>query len=293
MLQVSGLFIYPIKSLAGIAVNSAIVTDRGFKYDRRWMLVNANNQFITQRELPAIALLTVALEDAAMRVTDITSGSFIMVPYSPVNNNPCQVIVWDDTCEAIYVSDEADEWFMSILGIKCRLVYMPDESRRQVDEEHAAAGNVTSFSDAYPFMIIGQASLNDLNNRLKEPLPVNRFRPNIVFTGGQPFEEDTMDNFTIGGINFYGVKLCARCIVTTINQANAAKTKEPLKTLATYRSKNKNVYFGQNLIHKGQGIIAVGDALQVISKHKNNEKFIITPSLTQYMIGLVKMFMYI
>jgi len=123
--------------------------------------------------------------------------------------------------------------------------------------------------------MIGQASLDELNSHLEEPLPINRFRPNIVFTGGVPYQEDTMDKFIINNIHFNGVKLCARCNVTTINQEDASKGKEPLKTLAGYRSKNKKIYFGQNVVHTGVGVITVGDELKILSTH-NEERFIIS-----------------
>ncbi|HTD41518.1 MAG TPA: MOSC domain-containing protein, partial [Mucilaginibacter sp.] len=118
-------------------------------------------------------------------------------------------------------------------------------------------------------------SLDDLNNRLNESLPMSRFRPNIVFSGGEPYEEDTMHTFTIGNITFYGVKLCARCVMTTIDQETAIAGKEPLKTLARYRSKNHKIMFGQNLAHKGLGEIKVGDQLEVL-KLNFEERFVIS-----------------
>ena len=114
--------------------------------------------------------------------------------------------------------------------------------------------------------LAGQSSLNDLNNWLIEPLPMNRFRPNIVFTGGKPYEEDEMEHFTINGINFFGVKLCSRCMVTTTNQDDASRGKEPLRTLATYRMLDNNVYFGQNLLHRGDGEIKMGELIEIVSK---------------------------
>ena len=161
-----------------------------------------------------------------------------------------------------------------MLGIPCRLVYMPNETARITDQRYTPENSITSFSDAYPFLIIGQASLDDLNNRLNEPLPMNRFRPNIVFTGGAPYQEDTMHTFSIGNIIFHGVKLCARCIMTTIDQATAMRYKEPLKTMARYRFKNNKIMFGQNLVHKGLGEISVGDALEV-SKLNHEERFVV------------------
>jgi uncharacterized protein YcbX len=274
MLQISQLYIYPIKSLGGIAVTSARVTTRGFEHDRRWMLVDENNRFLSQRESAKMALLKVELKNDGLFVTYHPSGGSILIPHQSSTPETCEVTVWDDTCTAVYVSHEADKWFTDILGIKCRLVYMPDYSIRPVDEKHVPSGHITSFADAYPYLLIGQATLDDLNSRLTEKLPMNRFRPNIIFTGGESFEEDIIDNFTVGNIDFYGVKLCARCVITTIDQNIATKANEPLKTLATYRRRNSNVYFGQNLIHKGEGVVTVGDMMEVKNYH-HEEKFIV------------------
>lgn len=276
MLQISELFIYPIKSMAGISVNEARVTATGFEHDRRWMLVDENNCFISQREVPQMALIKVEAGDEGLKVSN--SGSDFFIPfYDGDSRGGVTVTIWDDTCNADYVSPEADQWFSNVLGIKCRLVYMPDDSNRLVDQRYAPGNLVTSFSDGYPFLIIGQASLDELNSRLAVPVPMDRFRPNIVFTGGNPFEEDTMASFTVGDINFYGVKLCARCIMTTINQNDASKGKEPLKTLASYRQKNNKILFGQNLVHEGNGIIAVRDVMTVL-KLNHEDRFIITTS---------------
>jgi uncharacterized protein YcbX len=273
MLTISELYIYPIKSLGGIAVTYAEVTDRGLKYDRRWMLVDEQNRFLTQREFPQMTLLKVHIESNGLLVTHHLNGS-VSIPFKQHNPNKQQVVIWDDTCIGVFVSNEHDTWFSDALGIKCRLVYMPDDTRREVDQRYAPEGMITSFSDAYPFLIIGQASLDDLNSRLAEPLPMNRFRPNIVFAGGDPFEEDLMKHIHIAGISFYGVKLCARCIMTTINQQTAVKAKEPLKTLASYRFKNNKILFGQNLIHEGMGVITVGDTIEVLSTH-DEDRFIV------------------
>ena len=277
MLQISGLYIYPIKSLPGISLTQARVTDRGFEHDRRWMLVDENNIFLTQRLLPGMTQLPLSLEKEGIRVTNKANGDSFLVPFDAgveVAEKRAEVVVWDDTCLAEYVSDEADKWFSKALGINCRLVYMPEDSRRIVDQRYAPADKITSFSDAYPFLVIGQASLDELNSRMTEPLPINRFRPNIVFKGGKAFEEDIMDLFTINGIDFYGVKLCARCPIPTIDQNTGAKGKEPSKTLAKYRQRDNKVYFGQNLVHRGDGIISLGDALDVKNYH-TDERFII------------------
>jgi uncharacterized protein YcbX len=262
MLTVSELYIYPVKSLGGIALPAASLTDRGFEYDRRWMLVDENDRFLSQREMAAMAFLKVSLYDGGLLVQNTSkSDSFYQIPFHPLTTETMIVSVWDDSCHAQCVSAEADAWFSEQLGIFCRLVYMPDSTLRQVDESYAHNKEITSFSDGYPLLIIGQASLDDLNGRLSSPLLMDRFRPNIVFTGGLPFQEDDMKEFSIGDIQFFGVKPCARCTITTIDQQSAVKGKEPLKTLSTYRAKNNKIYFGQNLLYQGEGTIRIGDVI--------------------------------
>ncbi|HEY9195347.1 MAG TPA: MOSC N-terminal beta barrel domain-containing protein [Mucilaginibacter sp.] len=273
MLKVSQLYIYPIKSLAGIPVNSAEVTSRGFKYDRRWMLVDEQNHFLTQREHQQMALISVIIEDDGLLVSHKDYES-IKIPFSYKPNSKQDVVIWDDTCMGVHVDDSFDKWFSKVLNINCRLIYMPDDSQREVDQRYAQPGMITSFADAYPFLLIGQASLDDLNSRLNETLPMNRFRPNIVFTGGEPYAEDLADHIQIAGIDFYGAKLCARCVLTTIDQQTGIKAKEPLKTLARYRLKNNKILFGQNLVHRGSGFITVGDNLDILSQHQD-ERFMV------------------
>ncbi len=272
MLSISELYIYPIKSLAGIKLDSVEVTDRGFKHDRRWMLVDENNLFLSQREVPIMALIKTRLTDQHLELT--YKNSSIKIPFTPVKQEFITVSVWDDVCKAQLVDDDIDKWFSEVLGMKCRLVYMPDNSLRETDPRYTPEGYITSFADAYPFLIIGQASLNDLNTRLPQPMPINRFRPNIVFEGGEPYQEDLINEFTINNISFSGVKLCARCNIPTIDQDTAIAGKEPSKTMAGYRLKNKKIYFGQNLIHTGTGVISVGDEMKISSTH-NEERFIV------------------
>jgi len=273
MLQVSELYIYPIKSLGGVAVQNAEVTRRGLQHDRRWMLVNEHGHFITQREFPQMALIKTTVETDGIALHHHSGGS-LLIPFNGERKPLQQFAVWDDTCMGQYVNEEFDRWFSQALNIKCRLVHMPDDSEREVDQCYAKPGMITSFADAYPFLLIGQASLDDLNKRMTLPLPMNRFRPNIVFTGGEAYSEDLMNEIEIAGITFYGAKLCARCVLTTIDQHTAVKAKEPLKTLASYRMKNNKIMFGQNLVHENTGIISVGDELDVLSTH-TEERFIV------------------
>jgi uncharacterized protein YcbX len=266
MLTVSELYIYPVKSLGGISVPSALLSDRGFENDRRWMLVDANHRFLSQRELPQMALLKVQLHERGLMIRSENSDqSPLLVPAEPAGES-CKVSVWDDECDAQWVDYKADEWLSQMLSFPCRLVYMPDTSRRLVDPTYAHRQEVTSFADAFPLLVIGQASLDDLNARLPSPLPMDRFRPNIVFRGGTAFQEDEMKHFQIAGISFFGVKPCARCVITTIDQKTSQKSKEPLRTLNGYRSRNNKIYFGQNLLFSGTGKISVNDPLVILDK---------------------------
>jgi uncharacterized protein YcbX len=276
MLQVSALYIYPIKSLGGISLNNALLTDRGLQHDRRWMLIDANNRFLSQRENSQMALLKTALSEDGVLVTYTPDGTSITIPFLPQSEQLLDVIIWDDACMAQLVSPDIDAWFSQKIGIPARLVYMPDNSLRQTDLKYTSEGSITSFSDAYPMLIIGQASLDDLNSRIPEALPMNRFRPNIVFTGGNPYSEDLMKHIAINGLDMYGVKLCSRCVMTTVNQQTAEKSKEPLKTLAKYRLKNNKIYFGQNLVHNAEGVLNVGDELTILELH-DEERFLIKP----------------
>jgi uncharacterized protein YcbX len=276
MLRISQLCIYPIKSLGGISLDTALVTDRGLQHDRRWMLIDANNRFLSQRENTQLALFQSGITLQGLTVTYTPDASVITIPFLPVNGEVVDVTIWDDTCMAQIVSDEVNAWFTKKLNIPCRLVYMPDNSLRPTDPRYTTEGTITSFSDAYPILMIGQASLDDLNGRMAEPLPMDRFRPNVVFTGGEPFCEDTMKHISINGMDLYGVKLCARCVMTTVDQQSAKKGKEPLKTLAKYRLKNNKIYFGQNLVQNGTGVLNIGDELQVLEVHQE-ERFLIKP----------------
>ena len=266
MVSISQLYIYPVKSLGGIAVKDAMVTERGLQNDRRFMLVDENNQFLTQREHQMMALLRTGIEHNELIVYQKHNpAEKLRLPLVPEPTSLTSMVnVWDDWCEGQYISEEADKWFSKKLNFSCRLVYMPESSRRKVDSVYARNHDITSFSDGYPVLLISQSSLDDLNSRMEEALPMNRFRPNIVITGTHPFEEDTMEQFSINEIDFYGVKLCARCVVTTTNQDTGDTGKEPLKTLAQFRRIDNKVLFGQNVLCDGEGAIRVGDEIKIV-----------------------------
>lgn len=264
MLLLSEIWIYPVKSLGGISLSQAQLTDRGLEYDRRWLLVDENGTFLSQREHAILALFQPEMHAGKMVITYRKTGSYIEVPLHYTKDQALfTVTVWEDTIKAFEVDAAISAWFATILGFSARLVYMPDDSHRKVDVDYAISPTDTnSFSDAFPFLIIGQSSLDDLNNRLKKPIGMSRFRPNFVFTGGEPYEEDSWREFNIGGLLFYGVKPCGRCVMTTIDQEKGVVSgKEPLKTLAKYRMKGNSVLFGQNLIGQSKGKIEVGNPI--------------------------------
>ncbi len=268
---VSQLWIYPIKSLKGISVARAQLEKRGFRYDRRWMLVGENNRFISQRLYPRLALIEQELSDfgIAVRAPDMP---VLIIPYpdSQVERyEEVEVICWDDHIKAQHINTAIDNWFSEFLGADCQLVYMPENCERLVDTNFANNQEITSFSDGFPNLIICEESLQDLNSRVDIELTISRFRPNIVIKGCEPYGEDTLGHFQINGIDFYAVKPCSRCVVTTVNpQTGVKEGKEPLATLAKIRSKDNKVYFGQNLLHKldfmMDNTVSVGDKLEIL-----------------------------
>lgn len=274
MLQLSEIYIYPVKSLGGIRLETAKITTRGLENDRRFMLVDENGRFLSQREHPQLAIFKTEIEGNFLKITNKKDGSTLKISlqYS-LNHKVTQslkVQIWDDETLAVEISSEATNWFTEALGIPARLVYMPEESQRKTDAQYSLTGEeITSFSDGYPILIIGQSSLDDLNNRLENTVNINRFRPNFVFTNGEPFEEDAWHEFTVGSVRFFGVKPCARCIMTTIDQETGEKNgKEPLLTLNKYRKVGNKILFGQNVLISQLGTVSVGDDVKILSRKK-------------------------
>lgn len=239
--------------------------EKGLLHDRRWMLVDENNIFMTQRVYPNMALFRLAIDHDRMSITKknaLNNHPSISVNIDiPPMGEVIQSKVFDDAVTVIEVDEKISLWFTEQLGIRCKLVSFPEKNARPVDPRFKVNDEHVSLADAYPFLIIGQSSLDDLNARMKESLPMNRFRPNFVFTGGDPFEEDAWRNFSIGKNRFIGVKPCARCAVPTINQDTGEKGKEPSATLATYRNRDNKTYFGQNLLALDHEEVSVGDKI--------------------------------
>jgi len=254
MIQVSELFIYPVKSLAGIAATQIELTPFGFKNDRRWMIVDANGQFMTQREHFNMATIKTAIKEQHLVLSHANDS--IVVPIADKNSKQIEVTVWDDTFNALLLSTEVDQWLSKLLNQPCHLVYMSDQANRQVDSDFAPIGQYVSFADAYPILVISQASIDDLNAKLSTAVNINRFRPNLVVSGTHSFAEDTWQDLSINNIDFKAVKQCSRCIMPSINQQTGKQDQvKMLATLNTYRKQNKKIKFGQNLIFKNVNLI--------------------------------------
>lgn len=261
----SALTVYPVKSAAGVALTSARVDARGLAGDREWMAVDDKRTFLTQRTHPRLALVSVAIADEGLALTAPGMPSFTL--HSPPSHAAVvPVRVWSDVCGAVPAGEEAAHWLSAFLGCRCELVFMPGESRRPVRAGGGAPASEIAFADAFPFLLVSEASLGDLNRRLATPVPMDRFRPNLVVRGCDPFAEDGWLRIRIGRIEFRVVKPCARCSTTTVDQVSGERGREPLATLATYRRVGNQVMFGQNLVHDGGGELRVGDEVTVLER---------------------------
>jgi uncharacterized protein len=276
-LTLSEIWIYPVKSLSGFKLDEAVVEERGLQYDRRWVIVDENNRFVSQREASEMALINVKLQidDHKLHSMVFSHKTKKLATYlllNPENSNDgkkVEIEIWDDIIEGIEINDNINNWLSDILQKKCKLIYMPLGVERKVDPKYSKTGNdLTSFSDGYPFLIIGDESLKLLNSKLNIPVSIDRFRPNFVFTGGEAHDEDNWHHFMIGDVSFFGIKNCARCQVPNINQQNGEINKEPIKTLSTYRFLKNKVLFGQNMLFGTFGKVSVGNNLVILSKNK-------------------------
>ncbi len=258
---VSGLYVYPIKSCGGIPLDAAELDERGIRHDRRWMLVDETGKFVSQRTDPQLSLVKVGISADSLTV-NAPEMPELEIPFTPILTASMLATVWDDTVEVSPVGEEVDRWFSQFLREPRRLVYLPDDSVRVVDPDFGRLEDRVALPDGFPLLLISEASLEDLNGRLEAPLPMNRFRPNIVVGGCGAFAEDEWGYVVVGKVGMRVVKPCARCKITTVDQDTAITSKEPLRTLATFRKRGGEVLFGQNLIHEEAGTLRVGDVLR-------------------------------
>ena len=247
---------YPVKGCAGTADTTATVAKRGLAFDREWMVVDSDGQFITQRHAPSLALVRPTLRDGVLMISIDTVGA-VKIPLDQPFRDSRFVTVWRDHCAAIDEGNEVASLLSEHLGRQARLVRMADGHERSVRGTDAETG----FADAFPLLIISQASLADLNARIVErggtPVPMERFRPNIVVDCCEAYAEDGWGDITIAGVTFQMSGPCERCNVTTVDQSTGTVVPggEPLATLATYRRGEGGVTFGQNAVHRGVGVV--------------------------------------
>ena len=274
-MQLSGLFIYPVKSLRGIALTEATVDALGLEGDRRFMLVDANGRFLTQRTLPRMALIATALSADVLTLSAAGAGSCEVARHSPRDASAARrnVSVWKS--EGLLADDCGDapaKWLSDVLQLDCRLVRIGDKFIRPILKPAAGPGDRVTFADSVPFLVLSEASVADLNDRLvaqgEDAVPMNRFRPNLVVRDCAPFAEDAWPRLRIGDVVFRAGGPCARCVITTTNQDTAERGREPLRTLATYRrdaADPSDVNFGQNLIHETKsGTLRIGDPVEIL-----------------------------
>jgi uncharacterized protein len=276
VVRLEAIFLYPIKSCRGTPLDQVVIERRGIRGDRRWMVADPEGSLISQRDHPRMALVEPRLGEDGLVVQ--APGREPLHLGLQEGGTAMEVEIWGDRCPAVDQGDDAAEWFGSFLGTPVRLVRQDDDAMRPVDPAYARSpGDQVSFADGYPLLLTGTASLDDLNTRLPEPIPMNRFRPNLVVSGARAFEEDAWTRVRIGGVDFHVVKPCARCVVTTVDQGTGTKRKEPLRTLAEFRrnvpggrkGKGNAVYFGQNLIPDPGSVSATlraGDEVEVLDR---------------------------
>jgi hypothetical protein len=263
--KVAGLHAYPVKSCGGIELERAEVDELGIRHDRRWMIVDGGGRFLSQRTVPLLATIRVALGPERL-VLSAPGRPALDLSAIPMMGATEPVSVWRDTVEALSMGEEAEEWLTAFLGFPARLVWMASETRRAAKRDPAGTDPRISFADAYSFLVISRESLDELNARLDVSLPMNRFRPNIVLEGAAPFVEDGWTRVRIGALELDMAGPCARCATTTTDQETGARGVEPLRILATFRRDGAEVMFGQNANHRGPGELRVGMPVEVLGR---------------------------
>jgi uncharacterized protein YcbX len=258
--RVTAINRYPIKSCAGINLDTAQIVERGIAYDREWVLINEAGKSITQREFAEMALIQTTLMPNGALELNAPQMAPLVVPANSSDRSQCSANVWGTECAADDEGDEAAQWFCQYLKTKCRLVRVSKSNTRTAKGKLPNAEPVKiTFVDGNPLLVVSQESLDDLNGKMNEPVPMNRFRPNIVIEGLGAFAEDRCSSLQLGPLKLFKAAPCSRCVITTIDQQTLKKGAEPLRTLSTYRMDNNKVLFGSYFLHGGTGRISLGD----------------------------------
>ncbi|MCC6299917.1 MAG: MOSC domain-containing protein [Anaerolineales bacterium] len=264
-IELSSLIYYPVKACRGHEVQAWNVGRMGLDLDRRLMVVTPEGEFLTQRQISKLALITPERNDGVLTLSAPNMDSIQIAIRT--SGHSWHVNIWHSKgVQAIDQGDQAVEWLSEFLDMSVRLVHIADGYKRLVNSEYAVnEDDHTGFADGYPILLISEESLQDLNSRLEAPLPMNRFRPNIVVKGCEPYAEDTWNQIQIGDVKLAIVKPCARCEVTTIDKETLERRKEPLKTLGKYRKHKLGAIFGQNAIPLNEGRLQLGMDVEVLS----------------------------
>lgn len=263
MPTLSAINVYPIKSLAGISVNHWPVDNKGLRYDRKWMLIDDEHRFLSQRRLAKMALIRTRLQNQILFLS-APGMPDIDMPLIETKGKALTVEIWHDTCTAKTVSRELDQWFQDFLGIGCQLVYHPDDETRPVDPRYAAPSDQTGFSDGFPFLIVSEQAMASLNQAMGLDMTLARFRPNLVVGDCEAFAEDSWRRIVINDIGFRLPKPCSRCGIPAIDPETGQIGKEPLVTLSKLRQWQNKTYFGQNALHDCTGELRVGSDVAIV-----------------------------
>ena len=268
--RLASITLYPLKSARGVALDACRVEPRGLAGDRRWMVVDPKGNCLTGREHPRLVLVRARLADGGLWL-EAPGLAPVVVPRAvrePGCDGARPVTIWGDDCRGVDAGDEAAGWLSELLETPVRLVEMTDDCLRPADPDVARPGDLVSFADGYPVLVIGRASLDELNARLAEPTSMRRFRPNLVVEGAPPFAEDHWWRLRIGEVEFEGAENCERCAFPTIDPDTGVKDtrREPMRTLATFRRRpGGGVFLGQNLIPRTPGTVRLGDPVEVLT----------------------------
>jgi uncharacterized protein YcbX len=272
-MHLAALHIHPVKSLRALAVQSAEVDPLGAVGDRRFLVTDPAGNFLTQRTVPRMALVGAFLDDTLLTIRSEGFGDVRIRRAPDPGARLVAVRVWtSEGLQAEDCGDEPAEWLGSVIGTACRLARIGTAFQRPLKPGRGRPGDIVGFADGFPFLAVSEASLLDLNGRIRDsgsgPVPMNRFRPNLVLGGCEPYAEDAWRRFRIGGIVFRAAGPCKRCVITTTDQATGARDVEPLRTLARYRRNAAEptlVNFGQNLVHDAKsGLLRVGDPVEIL-----------------------------
>ena len=258
---VDSIYVYPVKSMRGIKLEKALVEEEGLKYDRRWMLIDENGKFISQRDYPILSQFVTKLSNSHLNIG--YKDSNIEIPLESVGSEKINVSVWNSKFKSNTIHVEYNQWLSEQLGAKVRIVKMEKPGIRHKRLFKDPWKTIVSYADGYPYLILGTASLELLNDKLESPLGMERFRPNIVVKTDIPHIEDEWNNIKMGNSVLLNIKPCARCIMTTINQETSELAAEPLKTLNGYRKRKNKILFGSNAIYISGDEIRVGDNVNV------------------------------